>query len=161
MRWRGVGRIAIRRSGGGRSCFRVKPSFMIAWQWTYTRTRSKLERVAVLVEIRAQRVRNRSMRYSYMLGVGGAFGGECSHLPCPVSTPRLLHALTHPTAEPGLVRIPRRGLGPMASAMSCGDPPRISERQIAAQRRPAEYAAGTRSARESAISVSSSLARSG
>ena len=87
MRWRGVGRIAIRRSGGARSCFRVKPSFMIAWQWTYTRTRSKLERVAMLVEIRAQRVRNRSMRYSYMLGVGGAFGGECSHLPCPVSTP--------------------------------------------------------------------------
>ena len=36
----------------------------------------------------------------------------------------------------------------MASAMSCDDPPRIWERQIAAQRRPAEYAAGTRSARE-------------
>ena len=111
--------------------------------------RAQLERVAMLVEIRAQRVRSRSTGYPYMPGVGSAFGGEYSHLPCMVSMPPVSSTRSStPTAEPGLIRIPRRGQRPMAPARSCGDPPRIWERQIAAQRRPAEYAAGTRSARE-------------
>ena len=169
MRWRGVGRIAIRRSGGARSCFRVKPSFMIAWQWTYTRTRGKLERVAMLVE---SDTRSASPEPIDEVPVHARCGRRFRRrMQSPAPLPGLhaaassppIHALTHQTAEPGLPRPAGSRDGHWAPwPRQC---PATTRRASGSGRSPPSAGPlSTPPARaahaRSAISVSSSLARS-